>query len=60
MTYTYKRAKQVIDPITLGFKAPNGVVRIEDNAHIPCDPNNKDWQEYLEWEAAGNTPVEWT
>ena len=26
-----------------------------DNVFIPCDPANTDYQEYLEWVAAGNT-----
>jgi hypothetical protein len=25
---------------------------------IPCDPDNKDYQEYLKWVAEGNTPEE--
>ena len=24
--------------------------------HIPCDPGNRHYQEYLEWVNAGNTP----
>ena len=34
------------------------VVRIADDAHIPFDPDNTDYQEYLEWVAEGNTPEE--
>jgi hypothetical protein len=36
----------------------NYVLRIADNAHIPFDPDNTDYQEYLRWLEAGNTPVE--
>lgn len=32
------------------------VLRIEDNAFIPPDPANADYQEYLAWIEAGNTP----
>jgi hypothetical protein len=30
-----------------------GVLRIEDQAHIPNEPLNRDWQEYLNWVEAG-------
>ena len=35
----------------------NIVQRIADNAFIPFDPANTDYQEYLKWVEAGNTPL---
>ena len=34
----------------------NIVLRISDNAFIPTDPDNTDYQTYLKWVAEGNTP----
>ncbi len=31
------------------------ILRLSDNASIPKDPTNTDYQEYLEWVAKGNT-----
>ena len=45
MSYTYKHFK---DGIT-GTKVTNIIIRKEDNAFIPFDEENKDYQEYLEW-----------
>ena len=36
--------------------APEMVKRLADNAFIPFDPDNTDYQKYLEWVAEGNTP----
>jgi hypothetical protein len=36
---------------------PNTVKRILDNAIIPFDPDNTDYQAYLAWLAKGNTPL---
>jgi len=34
----------------------NTILRLSDNAWIPADPANTDYQQYQAWVAAGNTP----
>lgn len=52
---TYK-LKNKTDGITWITSEDNVIIRIADNAAIPKDEGNKDYQEYLEWVAEGNTP----
>lgn len=37
------------------FKLLKDGVKREDGANIPNDPRNRDWQEYQDWIALGNT-----
>ena len=46
--------KKIIDALT-GEEA-QVIKRLADNAFIPFDPANTDYQAYLEWLAEGNTP----
>ena len=45
MTYTYKLTAY-----------GDSIIRIEDRAFIPINEHNRDYLEYLEWLAEGNTP----
>lgn len=47
--------KKIKDPV-VGTEA-NGIKRIEDNAFIPFDPANTDYQAYLKWLEEGNEPL---
>ena len=41
-----------------GTESTTTVLRKSDNAVIPFDGENTDYQEYLAWLAEGNTPEE--
>jgi len=52
MTYTYQKCWD-----TIGQREAPCIRRIEDDALIPTDPLNTDYQEYLDWVADGNEPL---
>ena len=52
---SYKKTKhQLVDQTWV--ENPAMILRISDGAYIPTNTENRDYQEYLEWEAIeGNT-----
>lgn len=46
-----------INKIFVAGQESQVLVRIEDNAFIPFDPANTDYQAYLAWLAEGNEPL---
>jgi hypothetical protein len=50
--YTYQYIKSVMNEEI----STTSIKRLPDNAFIPFDPANTDYQQYLKWIEAGNTP----
>ena len=58
MTYTYKKIPDYDDSGNKIGDCIDQILRKEDNAIIPFDEGNRDYQEYKSWLAEGNTPQE--
>ena len=46
-----------LSPLGWDETQSTSVIRLSDNATIPFDPSNTDYQEYLKWVVDGNTPL---
>ena len=51
----YKLINEVLNPDN-SVAIPAMIKRTTDSSFIPKDEANRDYQEYLEWLAEGNTP----
>ena len=52
----YKLQHKLIDIISGKKEGYDGIYRLSDNAFIPFDPANTDYQAYLKWVAEGHQP----
>jgi hypothetical protein len=43
--------------MTYQLTTSTSIIRLSDGAHIPDDPGNRDYKDYLEWVNEGNTPL---
>jgi len=50
---TYKQIYDVVRKQTMQY----AILRVDDNAFIPFDPANTDYQAYLKWIEEGNVPT---
>lgn len=48
----YKQIKNIQNEVST-----TNIKRLSDNAFIPFDPANTDYQAYLQWLEQGNTPL---
>ena len=46
-----------LTPIDKLTQKVESAIRLSDNAFIPFDPANTDYQAYLKWVAEGNQPL---
>lgn len=56
MEYNYQQIYKITTPPSKEIY-DEIIVRLPDNAYIPNDPSNTDWQAYQAWLAEGNTPL---
>jgi len=49
--------RECFDQVT--NKKARCLLRLDDMAIIPADPDNTDYQQYLAWLEEGNVPEEW-
>lgn len=52
MEYNYQQIRNSSGEINI-----NMIKRLPDNAFIPNDPENTDWQAYQVWLSEGNAPL---
>ena len=49
--------KSILAVTPLSLLPIEAIYRLSDNAFIPFDPANTDYQSYLKWVSEGNTPL---
>jgi hypothetical protein len=52
MEYNYQQVKNIDGSVSIDL-----IKRLPDNAYIPNDPENTDWQAYQVWLSEGNQPL---